>query len=309
MASFADLSTTRSSKQHKLQKIQKLVRWYRIDQALNKCLKRSKLGPTGYKPLQLFKALLLQNLYNLSDPQLEENLYDRISFRDFCGFSMSGSIPDETTFCKFRASLQKHTEILMEKVNQELARHGVAFKSGVIIDATIVESSVQAPCGGQVSMNDTEAGWTKKGKTYRYGYKAHVSCDKESGLIKRVIATSADVHDSQVFKQLLSEDDPSAMADKAYGCAENRQFLEECGLTDELMYKAVRGKPLKNWQKWLNKIWSRKRGRVEAIFGTWKRGMGLSRCRYKGWNRNQVHFDLLSMIFNLNRCVGLLKEA
>ena len=152
MTSFADLSTTRSSKPHKLHTINKLVRWYRIDKELNKCLKRSNLGPIGYKPLQLFKALLLQNLYNLSDPQLEEALYDRISFRDFCGFSMSGSIPDETTLCRFRASLQNNTEILMEKVNQELARHGVAFKSGVIIDATIVESSVCTPCGGEVSV-------------------------------------------------------------------------------------------------------------------------------------------------------------
>lgn len=307
MTCFADLMVTRkSSGTHKLERINKLLRWNRIAYRLKKVIHRSGLGPTGYEPVQLFKALLLQNLYGLSDPQMEEMLYDRISFRDFCGFSLSDKIPDETTLCRFRSALQGKTDSFFKLVLDDLERQGVKLKSGTIVDATVVASSVCPPIGREVSNKDPEAGWTKKSGKYIHGYKAHVACEKESGLITGIIATSADMHDGQVLEQLLSGDEPSVMADKAYDSQKRRDLLKSHGIEPQIMYKAKRGQLQPLWQKELNRVWARVRGRIEGIFGTMKEVMGLRRCRYKGWDKHQVQFDFLAMAYNLKRAVKIL---
>ncbi len=304
MDSFADEMVTRKSKgTHKLERIHDLVRWNRVSYRLKKILNRSGLGPTGYAPLQLFKALLLQNLYGLSDPQMGKMLYDRISFRDFCRLGMSADIPDETTLCRFRSSLRRKTEALFKLVLEDLARQGIQLKSGTIVDATVISSSVRPPSGGEVSEKDPEAGWTKKRGEYVYGYKAHTACDKGTGLITNIIATSADVHDSQVFEQLLTGEEPLVMTDKAYASQKRRDLL----IQDQVMYKKKKGKQQPQWQIELNKLWSRKRGRIESIFGIMKEIMGLRKARYKGWVKQQVHFDLFAMAYNLKRAESILR--
>lgn len=302
---FTELMVTQKSKgSTKLERIEALVNWKTLDYRIEKILNRSGLGPTGYEPMVLFKALVLQNLYGLSDPEMEEMLYDRISFRRFCGFSLKDKIPDETTLCRFRNALVGHTDKLFAIVMNEIAKKGVRLKGGTVIDATVIQSSVRPPCGGTVSEKDPEAGWTKKAGEYTYGYKAHVSCD-EQGLIKKVLATSADVHDSQVFGQLLDGTEESVYADKAYGSENNRKLLEEHGIKDKLMYKAERNKKQPSWQIWLNKIWGKSRSGIERIFGHWKTFMGLTRSKYKGWEKHQVHFDLIAIGYNLARSLKL----
>ena len=308
-ACFSDLMVTQKSKgTTRLEKISDLVRWERFDYRLDKILARTGMGPPGYQPQQLFKVLILQNLYGLSDPEMEEMLYDRLSFRRFCGFSLSSRIPDETTICRFRGTLKGHTDKLFTLVMGEVEQQGVTLKSGAIIDATVVESSVRPPCGGTVSSKDPEAGWTKKRDKWTYGYKAHLASDEETGLIKKVITTSADVHDSQVFGQLLKGNETAVYADKAYGSKENREILKGHGIADKLMYKGTRGKKQPNWQVQINKVWGRTRGGVERIFGHMKTGMKLGRSRYKGWERHQVHFDLIAIAYNLRQCVTLLNK-
>jgi len=298
--------TQRSKGSTRLEKIEGLVRWERFNYRLKKILSRSGLGPTGYEPVQLFKALVLQNTYGLSDPQMEEMLYDRISFRRFCGFALNEKIPDETTLCRFRGALWNQTGKLFDLVMEELMEKGIKLSSGTIIDATVIESSVRPPCGGEVSEKDPEAGWTRKNKKYVYGYKAHVASDKETGLIKRIIGTSADVHDSQVFGQLLDGSEEEVYADKAYGGKENRKLLEEHGIQDKLMHKAHRGKALSWFEKTLNSFWGKTRSGIERIFGHFKTGMGLRQSRYRGWEKHQIHFDLMAIAYNLRRATVLL---
>lgn len=308
--SFADLLVTQKSHgTTKLEKIHALVKWDRYKYRLDKILSRSGLGPTGYDPLRLFQALILQNLYGLSDPEMEEMLYDRISFRRFCGFSLNDKIPDETTLCRFRGALQGHTDKLFALVLDDIKSKGISLKSGTIIDATVIASSVKPPAGGQISEDDVQAGWTKKRGDYIYGYKAHVGTDVETGLIKRIISTSGDVHDGEVFAQLLDGDEPEAYADKAYESRKNRQTLKDNGIADKIMYKAPRNKRQPRWQVELNKLWSKTRCGVERVFGHWKRNYGMDRCRYKGWEKNQVHFDLVGMAYNLNRTISILGRA
>lgn len=308
--SFADLMVTQKSRgSTKLEKIHSLVNWNRFGYRLKKILDRTGYGPKGYEPLQLFQVILLQNLYGLSDPEMEDMLYDRISFRRFCGFSLNDKIPDETTLCRFRGALQGHTDKLFALALEDIASKGIKLKSGSIIDATVIASGVRPPCGGEVSEKDPEAGWTKKQGKFIYGYKAHVSSDLETGLIKGVIATSGDVHDGEVFGQLLNGDEPEVYADKAYGSEKNRKALRDNNITDKVMFKAVRNKPQPRWQVDLNKCWGKARGRVERIFGHWKTIMGVGRSRYRGWSRHQVHFDLVAMAYNLNRAANILRTT
>ncbi|MBT5541040.1 MAG: IS5 family transposase [Alphaproteobacteria bacterium] len=307
MSCLAELFVTQMPEsKRKLDKIHDIVRWKRFEYRLEKILNRSGLGPTGYPPLNLFKILVLQNLYGLSDPDMEYMLYDRLTFRKFCGFGLTDRLPDETTICRFRSALQSHTEKLLSMVNQDIESHGIHTKSGTIIDATVIESSVRPPAGGTASEKDPEAGWTKKGGKFIHGYKAHVASDAKVGLIRRVKATSADVHDSQVFEQLLTGDEPFVTADKAYDSKKHRNLLKQHGIEDKLLYKGKRNQKIARWQVELNKLYSKTRCNIERIFAHWKVHMRLNRSRYKGWGKHQVHFDLISIAYNLKRAAKIL---
>ncbi len=308
MVSFADLMVTRPSKgKTKLMAIHGMVRWYPIENKLKKILSRSGLGPQGYPPVVLFKALILQQFYGLSDPMMEDMLYDRISFRDFCGLKLSDKIPDETTLCRFRATILGQTEALFQMVLEDLKRQGIEIKGGTIIDASVIPSFTKPPMGGTVSQTDPDAGWTKKSGKYLHGYKIHLSCDDENRIITNVLATSADVHDSVALPKLLKGDETSLTADKAYESQKHRALLHQLGIQDRLMFKAKRGGKQPEWQRQLNKTWGKSRGLIEGIFGTMKTTMGLSKTRYKGWERNQVHFDLLAIAYNLSRAFNILR--
>lgn len=306
---FSELLVTQRSKgASRLEQIEGLVKWQRVDYRLKKILNRSGLGPTGYTPIMLFKALILQHLYGLSDPLMEEMLYDRFSFRRFCGLSLTSKIPDETTLCRFRGALSGHVEKLFQIVMDDLAAQGITLKTGAIVDASVIDSSVKRPCGGEVNAHDAQAGWTKKGGQYHYDYKAHVACD-EQGLVRSVMVTGADVHDSQVFTQLLDGTEKSVYADKAYGSAKNRKVLEHHGIRDCLMYKKHRGqKGLPNWQVQLNKIWGKTRTTVERVFAHWKTVMGVRRCRYVGVQKVHDHMAFLALTYNLMRATKLKPE-
>lgn len=306
LGSFLDMMVV-SPKSSALDEMNAIVRWQRLDYRLKKILDRSGLGPTGYSPILLFKALVLQNLYGLSDPQTEEMLYDRLSFRRFCGLKLDGKIPDETTLCRFRGALKGKSESLFRLVMEDIEAQGISLKGGTIVDASVVSSSVTPPQGGSVSEADPEAGWTKKQGQFHYGYKAHVASSAETGLVKRVIATSADVHDSQALKAVVDRSATYVTADKAYDSKDLRNYLTDHGIDDRILHKKRAKKPQPDWQKALNKLWSKTRCRIEKIFGHWKEIHGLKRCRYKGWEKNQVHFDLLAMAYNLKRTVKILQ--
>lgn len=119
--------------------------------------------------------------------------------------------------------------------------------------------------------------------------------------------TSADVHDGQVFGQLLDGSESAVYADKAYESQDNRALLSEHKIKDCIMYKAKKNKIQPKWQVDSNKVWSSIRCNIERIFGCWKTQMGMSRARYRGWRANQVHFDLVGIAYNLNRAFSLLK--
>ena len=306
--SLADALVTQSTKgSHKLDKISELVAWKRYGYRIRKYLNRSELGRSSYDELKMFRAMILQRLYDLSDPEMEEMLYDRLSFRRFCGFGLTDKLPDETTICRFRNALSGHSDKLLALVNQDLESKGIKTRTGKIVDATVVRSSSRSPRGGEVSDLDPEAGWTKKGGQYIHGYKGHVSTDSADNFICKTVVTGADVHDSLVFGHLLDGDEATVFADKAYDSAKNRQLLDDWKIGDRVMYRSRARKKQPRWQIDFNRLITKQRCRIEACFGTLKTKMGFNRCRYRGLERNQNHLDLLAIAFNLNKATRLAR--
>jgi transposase, IS5 family len=294
----------------RLQEMHDLIDWRPVD-ALLAAINSSDKGADGYPPLCLFKALLLSIWHNLSDPKLEDALADRLSFQKFCGFPPDVETPDETTFVHFRKALREGGlyDKLFEEVNQQIDKKGLFVKQGTLIDATIVDADAKRPAEaeGQVSMIDPDASFTKKNDVSYFGYKMHVGVDEGSNLIRAVEGTTADVHDSLVFRGLVSGDEKYACADKAYGSEEHRAWLKANGVEDRLMYKAQRNKPLVDWQKWFNKAMASIRSGVERVFGVGKRSYGLGRARYRRLDRVRGHFFMIAIAYNLRRAITIVK--
>jgi transposase, IS5 family len=257
----------------------------------------------------MFKAMILQRLYNFSDPEMEEMLYDRFSFRRFCGFGLTDKLPDETTICRFRGIIGDKADGLLQLVLEDLASQGFTMKGGAIVDATVITSRSKTPKGGTVSPTDPEAGWTKKQGNYHHGYKMHACVDAKHGLVHGLMVTSADVHDSLVFGQVLDERDEVVYADKAYDSERNRQLLKDHGVVDRILYKGKRGHPQPQWQKNLNSLWNKTRSGVERTFAHLKGRQGLGQARYFGLDKNTQWAVMNVIAYNLSRAVNILSLA
>lgn len=295
------------SPQHFLLRVEEQVDWSMITPILG-----SLYGSTGrpsHPPLVLFKMLLLAQWFALSDPQCEAQCRDRLSFRRFLNLSLSDGIPDETVLVRFRQRLLGRgvMEQLFTRLTEQLQSKGLLIKQGTLIDASIVESARRAPPkdGGGGSA-DGEAGYAIKRDCVTHGYKAHIAVDQGSDMVRKVIATSGQVHDSQVLEQLLEGATARAIyADKAYDDRARREKLKRRGIAARILYKAKRNAPLSGMQKALNRRWSKVRANVERIFADWKERRTMARCRYLGLAKNQLHFSLLALAHNLRRMTVL----
>ena len=296
----------------RLERIEQLFDWSRFEALLSEV--RSPLGRRGYPALAMYKALLLQQWHGLSDPGLEEALGDRISFRRFCGFSLSDDTPDETAFVRFRAALASPKDggdlagALLAEANRQLEQHGLILKKGTLIDASLVEASVARPTGGSGAPSplDRDAEWTRRGRVGYFGYKMHVAVDQGSGLIRAARMTSAKVYESTVADSLVQGDEAAVYADKGYEHKGRRARLKALGIKDRIMHRANKHHPvLPHWQQVRNRLIRPLRAPVERVFGTLKRSYGYRRVRYRGLQRNHVHLHLLCIAMNLRRAEKL----
>jgi IS5 family transposase len=295
----------------RLEKITALIDWAPLERLLAP-LHTAETGRPPYASLSLFKGLLLQQWYGLSDPGLEEALGDRASFRFFCGFSLSDAVPDETTYCRFRAALAAAglAEALFAAINRQLDAKGFIVKRGTLLDATLVRAAVRPPRleeGPQAPARDPDAAWAVRDdhpKKNTYGYKAHVAADQGAGFIRKALLTPANVHDSIPADDLVQGDEAAVYADRGYDKAARRQDLRARGIKDRIMHKAQRGRPITAHQRRRNRLIAVIRAAVEAIFGTWKRSYGYVRVRYRGLLRNHAHLQILCIAFNLRRAIA-----
>jgi len=269
----------------------------------------SREGGLAYPLLTYVKLLLLQQWYGLSDEGLEAAVDDRLSFRRFAGIPLAESVPDHSSIWRFREQLARHgwAEKLLAEVNRQLDARGLILRRGTLIDATILEAAVRPPAGdaGEVSGHDPQAGWTKKNGRSRFGYKAHAAVDEGSGLVREVVMTPADVHDSVMGDGLVQGDEDAVYADKAYDDAARRKRLRKQGIEPRIMYQARHNRPLRPWQVAFNKAVAPIRAGVERLFATMKRAYGYRRVRYLGLARNDVQLQALCAAINLRRALAL----
>ncbi|EPX83584.1 IS5 family transposase [Salipiger mucosus] len=263
-----------------------------------------KVGPKGGRPPMPLETMLrvyfLQQWYALSDPMAEEMLYDSESMRRFAGIELGDDrVPDETTILNFRHLLEKHalTERLFVEVNKHLADQGITLRSGTLVDATIIDapSSTKNEAGAR----DPEMSSTKKGNDWFFGMKAHVGVDAESGIVHSLETTTAKVHDSQVWDELLHGEETSVWADKGYVSAAREAHFSGPDKFWGVMRKAPKGAALDPIDEHINRIIAMVRARVEHPFRVLKRQFGYLKTRYRGLAKNRAQLFTLFALGNL----------
>lgn len=283
-------------------------------------------GPGGrppYNPLLLFKILILQRLYNLSDEQAEYQINDRLSFMRFLELDMCDKVPDAKTIWLFRETLTKAgtADELFIVFRQYLEEQGVITHTGSIVDASFVDrrknimskqqyeqikkGEVPETWQGEGNVNkrrqtDFEARSSRKYRKKHIGYKMHNKVDDESKCIVDVIVTPANVGDSKVINQLLNETDQVVYADKGYiGKKIAKKFPKN--VVNQIHERASRNHPLSEEAKERNRVRSKKRGRVEHVFATMKYNMKCGVLRCVGLARAKMQICMLCLVYNMKR--------
>jgi transposase, IS5 family len=300
---------------------------------LDTAFAKEKSSPAGRKPFDvvfMFKILILQRLYNLSDEQAEYQINDRHSFQRFLGLRLGGTVPDFSTVWRFREALviAGVTKTLFHEFTRLLESRGIITKIGTIVDASFVEVPKQRNTreenemvkDGKVpedwkkqpdklSQKDMDARWTKKNEETYYGYKNHVKADAESKIITDYAVTDASVHDSQLLPDLIGVEnrDESLFADSAYKSAETDEKLAQMNIKNFIHEKAGRNRPLSNMSKDLNRMKSQIRCRVEHIFAFVENSMGGPELEYIGLKRVAAGIGLSNLAYNILRYIQIVR--
>ena len=295
-----------------LDKCERLIPWDELARSVADVFSRPAKGEVSrggrpHWPVRLYvKCLMLQKWFNLSDPQLEEQLRDRISFRRFAGLGLAEPTPDETSMVVFRRRLREagHERTLFDAVKRHLEQLGLILNPGTLVDASIQEAPRGRTKDDGTSTRDPEASFTKKGDRTYHGYKSHIATDLR-GVVKDYTFDTARVHDSQHIDALIREEKAFVGADSAYMDAEREARLARRGVCFGVVKRRVRGQAeLPTWQQRLNRTWSTIRAIVEHPFA-WMRNMGYRKVRYRGLRRNALDFGLLAAAYNLKRSFSL----
>ncbi len=322
-------------KAHKppLQRLDEIIDWeiFRepIESALEKKDRKSNAGRKSYDKVMMFKVIILQRYYNLSNEQTEFHIKDRLSFMDFLGLSFGDNVPDENTIRNFREDLtQKNlSEILFSLFTVKLVDNGIVANEGTMVDASFVtvpkqrntrEENKQIKDGevpqsfkddpNKKAQKDCDARWTKKNGQSEYGYKDHIASDQKTKIITKYKVTSAASHDSQAFEDLIDENDNNVYADSAYASKETEAYLKSKNVTSKIIKRKYRNKSLTNQEHKENHKHSKTRVRVEHIFGTMTQQMhnGLHLLCI-GMERIESTVGLLNLTYNLTRYEQLVR--
>lgn len=291
-----------------LERLSGLVKWYRFEKLLLP-LRDGGPGRAAWPPLVLFKALLLQSLYGLSDRELEEALADRLSFRRFAGLGLEESVPDHTVLNRFRNLLIEEglTERLFGELDRQLEKAGVILKRGTMLDATLIEAVSAPPPSRETPSKDPDARFGgKKGKGgFTFGYKAHVGVDEGSGLIRSVITTPANVADTDVADALIVGDETRVWADAAYDTHARRARLKAEGKKSRIARRPNKHHALSPRLKRFNRLVARRRASVETTFATLKNRMKLTVIRYVGLAKATAQVLMAAIAFNMRRWAAI----
>ena len=288
------------------------IDWYRIEALLGR---RSGSGPgsASYPGLVLLRCLLLGVWHGLSDPALEAQIRDRLSFRRFAGFSLSDRTPDHSTLWRFREELGRDglIETVLEEINRQLEARNLIVKRGTLVDASFLQARARPPRqprkgheGPAKPSADRDARWGRKGNKTVFGYKVHIGVDQDHTVIRRVELTDASLNDTEPADALICGDERAVYGDQAYSTRARHQRLTERGIKDRLMHRPNKHHPrLAPRKARHNRLIARVRAAVERPFAVFKERYGMRRLRFFSLAANRTHCILAACAYNL-RCMA-----
>jgi len=257
----------------------------------------------GRRPVgvaRMLRVYFLQQWFNLSDPAVEEALYDSVVMRDFVGIDLGREpVPDETTVCKFRHLLEEHQlgGEMLETVNLHLQDKGVRITTGTIVDATIIHAPSSTK--NREQQRDPEMHQTQKGKQWYFGMKAHVGVDSKTKMIHTVVATAANVADATVLPELLHGEETRVWGDQGY--VGQTEVIHQCApQAQDCTHRRYRYKNrIDEGERAKNRTKSKVRSRVEHVFGVMKLKFGFVKVRYRGLAKNANRLFATCALVNL----------
>lgn len=285
-----------------LEEMEQVVPWQALLKVIEPFYPVAGRGRRPYPMESMLRVHLMQNWFALSDPAMEEALYEIASLRNFSGLKLSEPIPDETTILNFRHLLEEYdlAEDILKQVNALLARKGLLLKRGSIVDATIIAapSSTKNADGER----DPEMHQTKKGNQWHFGMKAHIGVDADSGLVHTVTTTPANEADVEQVADLLHGKEEQVWADSGYRGAQARVQREDLqwhiAARPSDIAKLPEGRAKTRVQKQEHRKASI-RAKVEHPFRVIKRQFGLMKVRFRGLQKNTAHLLTLFALSNL----------
>ena len=283
-----------------LAEMEQVVPWPRLVERLRPLYPKGERGrpPIGLE--RMLRIYFLQQWFNLSDPAVEEALYDSLAMRSFVGIDLGREpVPDETTACKFRHLLEKH-EIgrqLFEQVHVHLEKQGIKVSRGTIVDATII--SAPSSTKNAAGERDPDMHQTKKGKQWYFGMKAHIGVDSKTKVIHAVVATAANVADSTILPDLLHGEETRVWGDQAYK-GKTDVIREHAPKALDFTNRRYRFKKrIDEVQRAKNRTKSKVRAKVEHVFGVIKGVFGFVKARYRGLDKNANRLFATCALANL----------
>lgn len=335
----------RTRKNSFLRHINILIDWKPIEKEIDKIYKKGNSvdGRPSYPGILLFKMMLLQQWYNLSDPGVEDMVNENLSAMAFCGLQIEDDVPDHSVISRFRSELteKKAFDRMLKKINNQLEKKKIMVKKGsALVDASITDTP-RKPKGKttyEIAVDrkedersadelqqeeeqlklvkqkqsgvDEQGRWLKKGGKLRYGYKKHIATEDE-GLVTAVHTTTANEHDSRGLKPLLKKVPKKNLkkgvfADKGYKVPANDSYLKEKKIKNRIQHKAYKNRPLTEWQIKFNKLISMDRYKVERTFGGMKRWFNVGLARYVGIEKTHTQHVMEAIAYNLYRAPGIV---
>jgi IS5 family transposase len=307
--SFSDAEGQIKRKQTRREKflsqMDELLPWKELQRPISRYYSKSLRGRKPYPLSVMLRIHCMQLFYNLSDPAMEDSLYEIESMRRFAGITID-TVPDETTILNFRHLLEKHNlgEKLFNKINRYLENKGLSFKEGTIMDATIIAAPTSTK--NQDSERDPEMHQTKKGNEWHFGMKMHIGVDDVFGLIHSVKTTPANVHDVAISDQLLHGEERRVSGDAGYLGIDKRKEHEDRKVDWLINERPGKRKTMTKDEVETEKTKSHIRAQVEHSFARIKRQFGYSKVRYRGLKKNTNRLYLLAGFSNLLRVKTLL---
>ena len=288
-------------KEQFLNQMDQIIPWKELSKAIEPHYPKPK--GSGRRPVGIERMLrihFMQHWFNLSDPGMEEALYDIPAMRDFAGIDLGNeAAPDETTICKFRHLLEKKNlgERLFHLVHAYMRENSLFVSKGTIVDATLIDAPTSTK--NKDKQRDPEMHQTRKGNQWYFGMKAHIGVDSQSKLIHSVAVTAANVHDSQLLEDLLHGEETVVWGDSAY--SGQTSVIRRCSpkARDLTNKKGARNRKLTELERWKNRNKSKVRAKVEHAFGIMKRQFGFTKVRYRGLEKNANHTFTNCALVNL----------